>query len=300
MGHKKEKNRVELKGFLNDNDPSSKWTVKASVFTDLFSKSEYLFQLYQALYPKDTVTKESDLELMILESQLLNQQYNDLGFLVGDRLIILVEAQSSWSINIVIRVLLYVTQTWYKYIKRMSLDVYDDEKITLPAVDLYVIYTGDDPDTKPRKISLKRDFFEGQETGVDCEVKVITKSRKGSIIAQYIRFCHVFNEQVRIHGRTTKAIEETIRICQDEDVLREYLEEEREEVMDIMTTLFDQETIMKNHDAAITRKAEDKLADLINMLLAEGKTDEIAKVTSDEVYRAKMLKKFKGKGVVTT
>ena len=33
--------------------------------------------------------------------------------------------------------------------------------------------------------------------------------------------------------------------------------------MDIMTTLFDQETIMKNHDAAITRKAEDKLADLI-------------------------------------
>ena len=98
----------------------------------------------------------------------------------------------------------------------------------------------------------------------------------------------------------TKAIEETIRICQDEDVLREYLEEEREEVMDIMTTLFDQETIMKNHDAAITRKAEDKLADLINMLLAEGKTDEIAKVTSDEVYRAKMLKKFKGKGVAIT
>ena len=84
-------------------------------------------------------------------SHLLNQQYNDLGFIVGERLIILVEAQSTWSENIVIRGLLYVVQTWYKYIKRKELDVYDDEKLSLPEPELYVIYTGEDTKGKAKK-----------------------------------------------------------------------------------------------------------------------------------------------------
>ena len=141
---------------------------------------------------------------MTLESHLLNQQYNDLGFLVRDRLIILVEAQSTWSENIVIRVLLYVVQTWYKYIKRMKLDVYDEEKITLPKPELYVIYTGRNPGSKPEEISLKENFFGGADIAVDCKVKVLLDGKKGDIINQYVRFCQVFHEQVRIHGRNTQ------------------------------------------------------------------------------------------------
>ena len=79
--------------------------------------------------------------LMTIESHLLNQQYNDLGFMVRDRLLILVEHQSTWSENIVVRVLLYVVETWNKYIKQKELDVYDKDKITLPKPELYVIYT---------------------------------------------------------------------------------------------------------------------------------------------------------------
>ena len=43
------------------------------------------------------------------------------------------------------------------------------------------------------------------------------------MINQYVRFCHVFNEQVKLYGRVREAVEETIRICLSKDVLKEYL-----------------------------------------------------------------------------
>ncbi len=258
-----------LQGLLEDNEPTTKWVAKASVFASLFGRIENTYKLYKALHPDDTETVKEDLTLMTMESHLLNQQYNDLGFLVRDKLIILVEAQSTWSENIVVRVLLYVVQTWYKYIKRMKLDVYGEEKIALPEPELYVIYTGEGK--KPSRISLKDSFFAGKDISVNCEVKVIFDGQKGDIIYQYIRFCHVFNEQVKIHGRTRKAVEETIRICLDEDVLNEYLEQQREEVIDMMMALFDDETIMRNHDASLVRKEQ---RDRIGMMLRDGHTPE--------------------------
>ena len=52
------------------------------------------------------------------------------------------------------------------------------------------------------------------------------------------------NEQVKLHGRTKEAVDETIRICRSEAVLEEYLEREREESMDMMLALFDDETMI--------------------------------------------------------
>ena len=159
--------------------------------------------------------------------------------MVRDRLIILVEEQSSWSENIVVRTLLYMTQTWYKYIKRTEQNLYGSRRVKLPVPELYVIYTGRGAEAKPASMSLREIFFEGSEVCIDCEVRILTDDTKGDIISQYIRFCHVFDEQIRKHGKTRKAIAETIRICQNEDVLREYLQRETEEVMDIMYEIFD-------------------------------------------------------------
>ncbi len=68
--------------------------IKDSVFTNLFADPKYVLQLYQALHPEDHETTADDIVTVTLEYDLLNQDYNDLGFLVDDRLIVLVEAQS--------------------------------------------------------------------------------------------------------------------------------------------------------------------------------------------------------------
>ena len=299
---KAEEDVISLVGFFDDNDPTPKWITKASVFTNLFSGTEYRFQLYQALHPEDKTTKREDVLLITLQSQMVNQQYNDLGLIIGTRLIILIEAQSTWSENIVLRILLYLVQTWHKYIKREKLDIYGEKKIELPKPELYVIYTKPDANKKPDNLTLKDTLFDGEDICIDCKVRVIKDGKKGDIISQYVRFCRVFDEQVRIHGRTLKAVEETIRICKDEKVLEEYLERQREEVIDIMMTLFDQETIMENHDESIRResraegRAEERrdMAGLMNYLLKNGRGDDALKASEDESFLNKLLAEFRG------
>jgi hypothetical protein len=46
---------------------------------------------------------------------------------------------------------------------------------------------------------------------------------------------------------TQKAVSETIRICKDRNVLREYLAQREKEVLTIMMSLFDEEQIMKSY-----------------------------------------------------
>ena len=74
-------------------------------------------------------------------------------------------------------------------------------------------------------------------------------------MSRLIFFCKVFNEQTKQHGMTKKAVTETIRICKDRNVLREYLAQREKEIVTIMMSLFDEEQIMKSfirserHDA---------------------------------------------------
>lgn len=76
---------------------------------------------------------------------------------------------------------------------------------------------------------------------------MIYNGEPGDIINQYVTFIKVCNDQMKKHGRTKKAVEETIRICIDENVLTDYLKEREVEVMDIMTTLFDEEEVMRRY-----------------------------------------------------
>ena len=55
----------------------------------------------------------------------------------------------------------------------------------------------------------------------------------------------MYNEQRKKHGQTKEAVTETIRICKDRNVLKEYLESKEQEVVDIMMTLFDDEQVLE-------------------------------------------------------
>ena len=92
--------------------------IKDSVFCDLFGMPEYLMQLYQVLHPDDTETTEDDLTIVTLSRTVARNIYNDLGFLVRNRLLVLVEAQSTWSENILVRFLIYLGETYRRYIKQ--------------------------------------------------------------------------------------------------------------------------------------------------------------------------------------
>ena len=92
-------------------------------------------------------------------------------------------------------------------------------------------------------MSLKDIYFPGVDCDLDFKARVIYLDESDSIINQYIKFCIVLNQQVKLYGRTRQAIRNAIRICKDDNTLREYLTDKEKEVEDIMVSLFDQDWI---------------------------------------------------------
>lgn len=223
-----------------------KWTVQDSVFTNLFADKKNLIQLYRALHPEDVTTTEDDILIVTIHNVLTNGQYNDLGFLVGSSLLLLAEAQSVWSANILIRAMMYLMQTYNEYFKERKADLYSSTKVEMPRPEMYVIFTGKRSE-KPEYITLSEEFFGGQECGIDAKIKVIYDGREGDIINQYVIFTKVCKEQVALYGRSREAILETIRICKDRNVLKEYLESREKEVVDIMMALYDEKEVIERY-----------------------------------------------------
>ena len=237
----------------------AKYTAKDSVFTDLFRDKKYLLQLYQALHPEDKTATEESIHSVTLKNILLDQSYNDLSFQVGSRLVVLVEAQSSWSPNIVVRCLMYLAQTYQEYFESTGQNVYSRKRLNLPKPELYVIYTGSRK-AHPDCLCLTEEFFDGSESAVEVRVKMIYDGREGDIIHQYVAFTRIYNEQIKLHGRTREAVMEIIRICKEEDILKEYLRTREKEVVDIMMMLFDDDYILKTYIESEKREAAKKAA----------------------------------------
>lgn len=234
-----------------------RYTAKDSVFSDLFQDPQYLFQLYQALHPEDREVTEDSIKVVTMKNVLLDQSYNDLGFTVGEKLLVMVEVQSSWSVNIVVRCFMYLAQTYQEYIEGSGQNVYGSRKLELPVPELYLIYTGGRK-TRPEFLYLSKEFFGGKESAVELKVKVIYDGKEGDIINQYVTFTKIYNEQVKLHGRTREAVLETIRICKDQNVLRTYLADREKEVVSIMMTLFNDEYILKTYVESERREAAER------------------------------------------
>ena len=97
------------------------------------------------------------------------------------------------------------------------------------------------------------DSLPGTETGIKANYcflnNIISKNflyknvyrRDGDIINQYIAFTKVCNELVEAYSGTRRTIQEASRICKDKNVLKEYLESREQEVVDMMTELYDRQ-----------------------------------------------------------
>ncbi len=225
---------------------AAKHTIKDSVFTNLFQEKKYLLQLYKTLHPEDTEVTEDELSDISIHNIMTDGIYNDLGFRSGNRLLILVECQATWTENIIMRSLMYLMTTYQDYFRKTNQNIYKKAKVTFPKPELYVVFTGE-KQGHPEYMRLSEEFFDGEECFLDVCVKVLYGSGKDDIISQYVTFAKVYDEQRKKHGKTRTAVLETIRICKDKNVLTEYLLEREKEVEAIMLAMYDEEEILLDY-----------------------------------------------------
>ena len=237
----------------------AKHGTKDSVFTHLFSIPRYQLQLYKTLHPDDKHVKASDIETITKKCVVAQHEHNDLGILVKDTLMILVEAQSSWSPNIVIRLMSYAIQSLMDYFEEREVFLYSNKKVVCPRIELYVIYTGQRRD-EPKTLSFKDLFFANNERcDLNATVHMIYyKTDKTDIINQYIMFCRIFNEQIKLYGYTETALKETLRICRNKQILSQYIIQRESEIMNIMTALFDQDYVTRMYGVDQRREGREE------------------------------------------
>ena len=268
--------------------PMPKRDIKDSVFTFLFSDLEYTKQLYLSLHPEDTEIRDEDFKLVTLENILAIGQYNDLGFQVRDKLILLVEAQSTFSPNIPLRMLMYLAKTYNEYIEEHQLSLYREKKVSIPRPELYVIYTGEKEAPDILRLS---DMYEGSGSA-DLTVRVLRDGQPGDILSQYVDFCQVANEQVSLYGRTDEALMSTIQLCLEQGILVPFLDSRKKEVVDIMTRLFSQEKAWEMELAAHAREEREEgrkegreegeqmgMANLLKKMLANASILDVSRIT---------------------
>lgn len=239
--------------------PEMKRSIKDSVFTMLFQDPEYLRQLYLTLHPEDAGVLPEDMKLITLENVLTTGIYNDLGIQVRDRLILLVEAQSTFSANITLRMLLYLAATYKEYVKERKLDLYAGKAVSIPRPELYVVYTGrrETPDTLLLSGLYESAPEDDRVQHMELAVQILRDDGSGSVIDQYVRFCQISDEMRGKHGATLKAVQETLRECVRQNILAPFLMTREKEVSDIMISLFNQEEIQAIHDYNVAKQAQE-------------------------------------------
>ena len=224
----------------------TKRNTKDSVFTHLFSFPEYQLKMYQALHPEDTEVSESDIETITRKCVIAQHAHNDLGILIKDTLMVFVEAQSTWSVNVVIRRLAsYAIQSLTDYFRERDIYLYSSTKVECPRIELYAIFSCE-REAMPETISLRDEFFPTGGCDLDVTVHVIQfDANKNDIINQYIAFCRVFDDLRKKYGYSPQTIRDTLCICRDKDILAEYVKKMENEIMNIMEYMFDQDNVTR-------------------------------------------------------
>ncbi|MBQ6503731.1 MAG: hypothetical protein IJI57_07445, partial [Flexilinea sp.] len=168
-----------------------------------------------------------------------------LGLLARGKLIVLAEAQSTWSVNIIFRLADYYFDSAMSYLTMKKADLHSSVKVDIPDVEAFVIYTG------KRKVendilSLNQEFFKGDSDKPEFKARIIHGNYKGGIIEEYMGFCRIWDERVL----STKTLEEkqqavidTINACIEKGYLADYLNAHRMEVEKIMITMLSPEYI---------------------------------------------------------
>jgi hypothetical protein len=220
---------------------------KDSVFSLLFSDPNLLRELYCAL---EGVTLSADVPVVIntLQDVLFLDRINDISFEIGGKLVILIEHQSTINPNMALRLLMYIARVYEKIIGDKN--IYGSRLIPVPRPEFFVLYNGIAPYPDERVLKLSDSFEKAASLGLpenaalELTVKVLNINqgknegivRKCKILAQYCAFVTKVREFEKECGDRTEAMKRAIRYCRDNDILKEFLEKNGTEVINMLLT----------------------------------------------------------------
>lgn len=236
---------------------------KDSVFVDLFSndqtaKANFL-SLYNALHGThlDSSTK---LKPLRLEQVIYMTFYNDVSYLIDNRMIVLTEHQSTINPNMPIRCLEYVVRLYEMLLN--AHERYARRLVKIPTPEFYVFYNGQDEYPSETLLYLSDAFMTKPEhIPLDLEVKVLNiNQNKGNKILQSCKPLAEYSLFIEIVRRNIaqdreNGFKKAIKECMQNGILKEYLQRKSSEVINMLLAEYDYAT-----DIAVQRAEERETA----------------------------------------
>ena len=238
-------------------------TYRSTVFIMLFEEKENLLELYNAMSGKHYTDPEL-LEINTLENAIYMSIKNDVSFLMDGRLS-LYEHQSTYSLNLPLRFLFYISNLYSGMTKDENL--YGTRKAQIPTPEFVIFYNGEEerPERETLKLSDLYTFREKDKEQGKGDGKTEKADFKLELKAELLNICGdnnkplkeacrtlreyaVFTDKMRKYTKTMDieaAAERTIEECIQEDILREFLTKHRAEVRTMSIFEYDQEKHMR-------------------------------------------------------
>lgn len=192
---------------------------------------------------------------------------NDISFLLDGRFIILVEHQSTINENMPLRFLLYIARIYEKLIDSKA--IYKDEMIKLPTPEFIVLYNGTKEYEKETVLNLSDAFIEKNvSVTLDLRVKVINinydKSsevlEKSKTLKDYSYLMHQVKSYKNQKLSLEEAVEQAMKDCISQGMLKEFLEENGSEVINMLFTEFNLEDAKEVWQEEAEKRIQIKIA----------------------------------------
>ena len=116
---------------------------------------------------------------------------------------------------------------------------------------------------------------------------------KDTLYGQYIAFSKVYDRQRKLHKNKIECISDTLDICIREGYLREFFEQHRQEVVTMLSTLFDEQAQREQYDIAVKEESKaEGIAQGVAQGIVQGIDVGMAKVVQGLYKFEKNIKKL--------
>ncbi len=237
---------------------------RSSVFAMLFNDRKVLLSLYNAVNGTE-YTDEDEITINTLEDEgvpsgVMMKMKNDLSFIFRSYLN-LYEHQSTVCGNLSLRLLLYVSRLLQQMIPKKKL--YSSGEVRLPAPKFLVFYNGT-VEIPERQEILMSDLYEVQEAEPDLELKATVFNVNKGHNRELMEKCRALSEYAEFVARMQEVIvqkpdrnalrgkiELVLNKCIEDNILRDFLRNNREAVIMYSILAYDEEA----HEQAIREDA---------------------------------------------
>lgn len=277
----------------------AKRTHKDELFRMLFKEPSELLSLYNAVNGT-AYENAKDLEVVTLENAIYMNMKNDVAF-VFESAINLYEHQSTFNPNMPLRDLMYIEKEYSKLVDDKKLYLKKLQRIPTPR--FIVFYNG--RDDQPEKSYLKlSDAYERKTDNPELELTVtmlnINLGKNKELMEQcetlkgYALFVHKIRTYTDMGENIDNAVERAVNECIQGGILKEFLQKNRAEVMEMSLFDYDEEGVMKliREEEFEDGKVSGRIEDVLTLLGELGEIPESIALQIKGENREEVLTKW--------